>query len=115
VLTCVMIVFMALAGKSVLFVLFIALVGFFLYAMRPVLQAWAVEATPRELAGSGVGLQFGIQHIGASIAPAIFGMIADAYDIYTGFYFLAGTILLANLLIVFMPNERAAQPKPAAA
>jgi MFS family permease len=115
VLTCVMIVFMALAGKSVTFVLFIALVGFFLYAMRPVLQAWAVEATPRELAGSGVGLQFGIQHIGASIAPALFGMIADAYDIYTGFYFLAGTILLANLLIVFMPNERAAQPKPAAA
>jgi MFS family permease len=115
VLTCVMIVFMALAGKSVTFVLFIALVGFFLYAMRPVLQAWAVEATPRELAGSGVGLQFGIQHIGASIAPALFGMIADAYDIYTAFYFLAGTILFANLLIVFMPNERAAHTKPATA
>jgi MFS family permease len=115
VLTCVMIVFMALAGKSVMFVLFIALVGFFLYAMRPVLQAWAVEATPRELAGSGVGLQFGIQHIGASIAPALFGMIADAYDIYTGFYFLAGTILFANLLIVFMPSERAVKTKPAAA
>jgi MFS family permease len=115
VLTSVMIVFMALAGKSVTFVLFIALVGFFLYAMRPVLQAWAVEATPRELAGSGVGLQFGIQHIGASIAPALFGVIADAYDLYTAFYFLAGTILLANLLIVFMPSERAAQAKPATA
>ena len=114
VLTCVMIVFMALAGKSVTFVLFIALVGFFLYAMRPVLQAWAVEATPRELAGSGVGLQFGIQHIGASIAPALFGMIADAYDIYTAFYFLAGTILFANLLIVFMPDERRAHAKTAA-
>ena len=108
VLTCVMIVFMALAGKSVTFVLFIALVGFFLYAMRPVLQAWAVEATPRELAGSGVGLQFGIQHIGASIAPALFGMIADAYDIYTAFYFLAGTILFANVLIVFMPDQKTA-------
>jgi MFS family permease len=117
VLTCVMIVFMALAGKSAAFVVFIALVGFFLYAMRPVLQAWAVEATPRELAGSGVGLQFGIQHVGASIAPALFGVIADAYDLYTAFYFLAGTILFANLLIVFMPNEaaRQAKPKPATA
>jgi MFS family permease len=115
VLTCVMIVFMALAGKSTTFVLFIALVGFFLYAMRPVLQAWAVEATPRELAGSGVGLQFGIQHIGASIAPALFGMIADAYDLYTAFYFLAGTILFANLLIVFMPDERKTVPAKAAA
>ncbi|MGH7909084.1 MAG: MFS transporter [Thermodesulfobacteriota bacterium] len=114
VLTSVMIVFMALAGKSVTFVLFIALVGFFLYAMRPVLQAWAVEATPRELAGSGVGLQFGIQHIGASIAPALFGMIADAYDLYTAFYFLAGTILFANLLIVFMPDEKAVTARAAA-
>jgi sugar phosphate permease len=109
-----MIVFMALAGRSVTFVLFIALVGFFLYAMRPVLQAWAVEATPRELAGSGVGLQFGIQHIGASIAPALFGMIADAYDIYTAFYFLAGTILFANVLIVFMPDHKAAPARAAA-
>jgi MFS family permease len=115
VLTCVMIVFMALAGKSVTFVIFIALVGFFLYAMRPVLQAWAVEATPRELAGSGVGLQFGIQHIGAGIAPALFGMIADASDLYTAFYFLAGTILFANVLIVFMPDSAAQQAKPAAA
>jgi sugar phosphate permease len=114
VMSCVMIVFMALAGKSVLFVVFIALVGFFLYAMRPVLQAWAVEATPRDLAGSGVGLQFGIQHLGASIAPTVFGMIADAYDIYTAFYFLAGTILFANVLIVFMPDTRAQQAKPVA-
>lgn len=115
VLSCVMIVFMALAGKSILFVAFIALVGFFLYAMRPVLQAWAVEATPRDLAGSGVGLQFGIQHIGAAAAPAIFGMIADAYNIYTAFYFLAATILFANVLIVFMPKDQAAHAKPAAA
>ena len=115
VLSCVMIVCMALAGKSVLFVVFIALVGFFLYAMRPVLQAWAVEATPRDLAGSGVGLQFGIQHLGASIAPTIFGMIADASDIYTAFYFLAATILFANVLIVFMPADAAKQAKPATA
>jgi len=115
VLSCVMIVCMALAGKSVLFVVFIALVGFFLYAMRPVLQAWAVEATPRDLAGSGVGLQFGIQHLGASIAPTVFGMIADASDIYTAFYFLAATILFANVLIVFMPADAAKQAKPATA
>jgi MFS family permease len=114
VLSCVMIAFMAAAGKSFVFVLFIALVGFFLYAMRPVLQAWAVEATPKDLAGSGVGLQFGIQHIGASIAPALFGMIADAYDIYTAFYFLAATILFANVLIVFMPNS-GQSGRPAAA
>ena len=105
VLSGVMIVFMALAGRSTAFVFFIALVGFFLYAMRPVLQAWAVEATPKEMAGSGVGLQFGIQAIGAAVAPAIFGVIADAWDIYKAFYFLAATIVLANLLILFVPRR----------
>ena len=105
VLSGVMIVFMALAGRSAAFVFFIALVGFFLYAMRPVLQAWAVEATPKEMAGSGVGLQFGIQAVGAAIAPAIFGIIADAWDIYTAFYFLAGTIVLANALVFFVPDR----------
>lgn len=114
-LTGVMIAGMVLAGKSAAFVLFIALVGFFLYAMRPVLQAWAVESAPKNLAGTSVGLQFGIQAIGASIAPAVFGMIADASDIYTAFYYLAGTIISANLLVFFVPNGEPARTKPAAA
>lgn len=105
ILTGVMIIGMALAGRSLLFVVFIALVGFFLYAVRPVLQAWAVECTPRHLAGTGVGVQFGITAIGAAIAPLVFGVIADASDLYTGFYFLAGTIIFANFLVFFMPKD----------
>ena len=112
-LTGVMIIGMALAGRSILFVFFIALVGFFLYAMRSVLQAWAIECTPKHLAGTGVGVQFGITAIGASVAPALFGMIADAWDIYTAFYFLAATIIGANFLVFFVPNGEA--PKVAAA
>ncbi len=107
ILTAVTIVAMALAGQSMLFVVFVALVGFFLYAMRSVLQAWAVEVTPKHLAGTGVGLQFGITGLGASISPVIFGMIADRYDLHTGFMFLAGIIAFANLLVLFVPNEAA--------
>jgi sugar phosphate permease len=114
-LTAVMIVGMVLAGKSAAFVVFIALVGFFLYAMRSVLQAWAVESVPNNLAGAGVGIQFGITAIGSAISPALFGMIADAYDLYTGFYFLAGTIAASNLLIFFIPNGVAARAKPVTA
>jgi MFS family permease len=103
----VMIVAMAFAGKSMWFVVFVALVGFFLYAMRAVLQAWAVESVPKNMAGAGVGLQFGFTSLGASISPAIFGMIADNFDIYKAFYFLAGIIIFANVLVLFMPPERA--------
>jgi MFS family permease len=112
ILTGVTIAGMALAGRTVWFIVFIALVGFFLYAMRPVLQAWAVECTPKELAGAGVGLQFGITAIGASLGPALAGVVSDASDLYTGFYFLAGTIVAANVLMYFMPTEQAA-PQPA--
>jgi MFS transporter, FSR family, fosmidomycin resistance protein len=115
ILTGIMIIGMALAGKSLMFVVFIALVGFFLYAMRPVLQAWAVDATPRNLAGTGVGLQFGITGIGASAAPAVLGVIADAFDIYAAFYFLAGVIIFANFLVFFMPNGETARAATAAA
>lgn len=100
----VMVIGMALAGRSTLFVVFVALVGFFLYAMRAVLHAWAVESTPKHLVGAGVGLQFGMTGLGASISPLLFGLIADATDVYYGFYFLAGTVIFANLLVFFIPK-----------
>lgn len=100
-----MIIGMVLAGSSVWFVVFIALVGFFLYAMRAVLQAMAIEAVPKNLAGAGVGVQFGFTSLGASISPSLFGLIADHFDIHKAFFFLAGTIVLANLLVFFLPKE----------
>jgi len=110
-----MIIGMVLAGQSMLFVVFIALIGFFLYAMRSVLQAWAIESVPKKLAGVGVGVQFGFTSLGAAISPAVFGVIADTYDIYKAFYFLAGTIIFANLLVFFLPNGSGAQAKPVTA
>ncbi len=110
VLTGVTIIGMVFAGQSFLFIVFVALVGFFLYAMRPVMQAWAVENTPKRLAGTGVGLQFTILAIGGSIAPATFGLIADTWNVYAAFYFLAGTIIAANLLVLFVPREDLRSP-----
>jgi sugar phosphate permease len=114
VLTAVAIVGMALAGQSLVFVLFIALVGFFLYATRAVMQAWALECAPKNMAGSSIALQFGVQALGSSVSPTIFGMIADAHGLFVGFYFLAGTILFANVLVYFIPSGEVAQVKPAA-
>jgi hypothetical protein len=39
----------------------------------------------------------------------MFGMIADAWNIHAAFYFLAGTIILANLLVVFVPRTEPAK------
>ena len=103
-LTAVVLVFMALAGRSPLFIGLIALLGFVLYALRPVLQAWLLESTPKNMGGSSIGILFGAQSLGSSIAPLIGGVIADRFGLGATFYFLAGTIVCANLLIVLMPR-----------
>ena len=104
-MTAVVLVFMAVAGRSNFFVFFIAVLGFFLYAIRPVIQAWTLEATPRNMGGSSIGILFGAQSLGASIAPLLGGVIADRWGLGATFYFLAGTIVAANLFILGMPHE----------
>jgi MFS family permease len=104
-MTAVVLIFMAVAGRSHAFILFIAVLGFFLYAIRPVLQAWLLESTPKEMGGTSIGVLFGAQALGAAIAPAIGGWIADKYGLMATFYFLAATIVVANLFIFLMPAQ----------
>jgi sugar phosphate permease len=112
-MTCVVLVFMAFAGASSAFVFFIALLGFFLYAIRPVLQAWLLDATPRSLAGTSIGVLFGVQAAGGAIGPIVAGMLADRYGLISTFYFLALTIVVANFFIFFTPARLTAAPEPA--
>jgi MFS family permease len=108
-MTAVVLVFMALAGKSLAFVFFVAVLGFFLYAIRPVLQAWLLESTPRNMGGTSIGVLFGAQALGSSIGPLLGGLVADSYGLTATFAFLAGTIVAANLFILFMPGTEAAK------
>lgn len=104
-MTAVVLVFMASAGKSHAFIAFIAILGFFLYAIRPVLQAWLLETAPGNMGGTSIGILFGAQSLGASVAPLIGGMIADRYGLIMTFWFLAFTIIVANLFIFAMPRK----------
>jgi MFS family permease len=108
-MTAVVLVFMALAGKSAAFVFFVTILGFFLYAIRPVLQAWLLETTPKNMGGTSIGVLFGAQALGSSVGPLLGGMVADRYGLNAAFYFLAGTIVAANLFIFFMPRTEAAR------
>ena len=104
--TAVVLVFMAVAGKSPAFIAFIAVLGFFLYAIRPVMQAWLLETTPKNMGGTSIGVLFGAQSLGSSVAPLLGGLIADRYGLTATFWFLAFTIVVANLFILAMPMER---------
>ena len=103
-MTALVLVFMALAGRSTAFVFFIAVLGFFLYAIRPVLQAWLLESTPKNMGGTSIGILFAVQAAGSAVSPLIGGFLADKYGLMATFYFLAGTIIIANLFIFLMPD-----------
>jgi len=94
---------MATIGRSTAFVLFISVLGFFLFAIRAVMQAWILDATPKNMGGTSIGILFGTQAIGAAVGPALGGIFADHYGLMATFYFLAITIVIANLFIFFTP------------
>jgi MFS family permease len=104
-MTAVVLIAMAFAGRSTAFIVFIAVLGFFLYAIRPVMQAWLLETTPKNMGGTSIGILFGAQAAGSSIAPLLGGIIADRYGLAATFWFLAFTIVVANLFILAMPKE----------
>jgi MFS transporter, FSR family, fosmidomycin resistance protein len=102
-MTAVVIVMMVLAGGSAWFVALVALLGFFLFAVRAVLQAWMLDATPPGIGGSAIGLLFSTQAAGAAIGPVSAGLVADHFGLMSAFYFTAATIVAANLLVFATP------------
>jgi len=95
---------MIFAGGTIWFVVLVAVLGFFLFAVRAVLQAWLLDATPPGLGGSAIGILFGAQAAGAAVGPICAGVLADHFGIMAAFYFLAGTIIVANLMIFVTPS-----------
>lgn len=93
-----------------LFITALAFLGFFLYAVRPVIWAWVLDLGPKELGGSMVSFFSGSQSLLSSLSPVICGFIADRWGILAAFYFLAGTILLANFAVLAIREERKTVP-----
>jgi MFS family permease len=108
IMTAVVIAALAAAGDSVWVIFLIALLGFFMYATRPVIQAWSLETAPASMAGTVVGILFGVQALGAAISPWAGGGIADAHGLSAAFYFLTVLIVIANVLVLFVPEKREA-------
>jgi MFS family permease len=97
---------MAFVGTSPIFVALVAVLGFFLYATRPVIQAWLLEMTPKNMGGSSIGVLFGAQALGAALGPFLAGVVADHRGLPATFYFLAATIVIANLFVFWTPHRR---------
>ena len=82
----------------------VAMLGFLLYAVRPVVHSWMMDLTPPGMNGSATSLMFGTQGAFKMGLPVFGGFIADTWGLPTVFYLLAATMLAANVVAVFLPR-----------
>ena len=73
--------------------------------MRPVVHSWLMDLTPPKLSGSATSLLFSTQSLLSAAVPPIGGMIADAWGLPSVFYFLAASMLIANLVVYLLPGD----------
>jgi len=105
VVTSLLLVALALLKLQLFFVGALAVLGFFLFSLQPVILAWMMDVAPANLGGTTVSALFGIQSLFAGFSPAICGFIADRFGILYAFYFLASTIFAANILVYLVPER----------
>lgn len=110
--TSIMVIIMTFIHINWLLILTIAIIGFFLYALRPVMHAWAMEMTSDEIAGTTTSLVFTTQSLMATISPLIGGLLADQYGFIATFYFIAAVILVGNIVIFFIPKNNTVGVSP---
>jgi MFS transporter, FSR family, fosmidomycin resistance protein len=101
----VVIVALTFVGNATAYVIGISLLGFSMFAIRPVIQGWMMDLVPRRMAGSAISLMFSVQAFKAAITPLIGGVIADRYGLPAVFYFLGAVLLLANVVVFLLPKE----------
>ncbi|MEX2449502.1 MAG: MFS transporter [Rhodospirillales bacterium] len=83
----------------------ICIVGFSIYALRPVMLSWMMDIVPSELRGSGTNLMFTTQTLLQVASPLIAGLLADKYGLVSVFYLAAGILLLANAVAFMLPKD----------
>ncbi len=96
---------LTLTDNEYVFIGAVAVLGFAMYAARPVIHSWMMDITPPSLSGSATSLMFGAQSGLVAVMMTAGGFIADAWGLTAVFYVLAAIMLVANLLVVALPRH----------
>ncbi len=103
--TTIVIAAITLIQNDVALVAAVSVLGFALFAVRPVVHSWMMDLVPANLSGSATSFMFGTQALLSAAVPPIGGLIADAYGLSAVFYLLAATMLVANFLVYLLPHQ----------
>jgi len=106
--TALAIIFFLLIKSTWLIGISLFAVGFFLYSLRPVLFAWALEQVSDKFGGTTVGMMFGLQSFLSSMAPLLGGWIADKWGIKFAFYVIVIILIISSILTLLYSKEGSA-------
>ncbi|MFT6581475.1 MAG: MFS family permease [Alphaproteobacteria bacterium] len=93
--------------NATVYVTAVSVLGFVLYAVRPVIHSWMMDMAPPEVRGSATSMLFGTQAGLSVLMPLIGGAVADAYGLSEVFYVIAAIMLAANAVVFVLPRPEA--------
>ena len=102
----ILIVLITMIKNETIFVAGITVLGFAIYAIRPVTQAWMMDLAPQEHGASAVSVMFAMQSAWTPILVFASGLIADNFGLKYVFYLVALSMLAANLVAYFLPHSK---------
>ncbi len=94
---------MALAGSGVLLTILVALMGAFLFALNPLVQAGSLDITEgKRLEGTMIGLLWGTNALFNGVSPLLVGFLITSLGYGILFWYVAGVKVIAGLLAVHL-------------
>ena len=87
------------------FVVLLVVLGFTLFAVRPVVHSWSMDLVPKEVGGSAISLLFGAQAAFSTLVPIVGGVIADIWGLEIVFMTLALCMGIATSVAYMLPSE----------
>lgn len=105
--TTVLIVALTFVDDASIYVVGVSVLGFVLYAVRPVIHSWMMDLAPSGVRGSATSVLFGTQAALSIAVPVVGGAVADTWGLTEVFYLIAGFMLVANAMVVFLSRPEA--------
>ncbi len=105
----VLIVVLTIIQNDILFIAGVSVLGFVMYAARPVIHSWMMDLAPVKVAASATSVMFGAQAMFTAVMVTVGGAAADRWGLGVVFYLLAASMLIANVLVYLMPHHKPGQ------
>ncbi len=104
--TSILIFAMSLMTGAYAFIAMSAILGFVMFAIRPVIHGWTLDLAPAHMSGSAISLLFGTQSAMTMAVPVVGGLIADQWGLNAVFYILTATVSIAALMSFLIPEAK---------